>query len=573
MNILGITGLGVSPAACLVQDGKLIAMAEEERFNRIKGSFGLLPEQATRFCLNYAGLGLDDIDYIVFPWDTAKYRLYMPYFLFMTYLKRAPKFQGRLSTLALKELLKYQPSNVKASIKSMLRKAGIKGRIPPIEFIPHHLAHAASAFYCSGFDEAHILVIDGSGEDKCTTIFKGKGLEIKEKKCFRIPDSLGWFYQSITEFLGFLPNRDEGKTMALAAYGKYNENVYSKFKKMIDFNKNGNYRYDASYSFLGKHSRGEVYSKKMVELLQDIRYPKQPIQQIHKDIAFTAQDILEKIVISLAENIAHEPDYNKKVCIAGGVGLNCKMNGVIASKNYVEDIFIPPVSNDAGSALGAALYSSKEKGYNPKFKMEQAYWGPEFTNAQIKQLLDRTGARYKEESNIETTIAELLSQDKIVGWFQGRMEIGPRALGARSILANPLKEEMKNKVNTVKGRETWRPFATSILDENKDEFLIKAKESPFMNLAFKVSHQIKENIPAVVHVDNTTRAHLVKKDVNLKYWKLIKEFGKIDGTAAILNTSLNIQGEAIACSPEDGLRTFYATSIDYLALGDFLIYK
>jgi len=574
MNILGITGLGVSPAACLVRDGRLIAMAEEERFNRIKGSFGLMPLRAVCFCLDSGKLNLEDIDYIVFPWNAYRYRFYMPYFFLKTYIRRAPKTQTDTLIPKLEELLKYQPNRVKGLIIAMLRKAGIRGEIPPIEFIPHHIAHAASAFYCSGFDKAYILIIDGSGEDKCTTIFKGEGLEIKEKKCFKIPDSLGWFYQSITEFLGFLPNRDEGKVMALASHGRYREEIYSKLKKMIFFNGNGNYKYDASYSFFGRHIHGTIYSEKMIKLLKHPRYYREPIEQVHKDIAFAAQDILEKITISIIKDISRNPDYNKKLCIAGGVGLNCKMNGTIAAKDYVEQIFIPPVSNDAGSALGAALYFSKENGYNPKFRMEHAYWGPEFSDNEVKKILNKLGVKFKEDLEIETTIARLLSQDKTIGWFQGRMEIGPRALGARSILASPTKEWMSEYINmNIKHREPWRPFAPSMLYEKSSNYLIRPKESPFMTLAFDVSKKIREDMPAVVHIDNTTRPHLVKKDINPKYWKLITEFEKISGVPVILNTSFNVDEEPIVCTPEQALRTFFNSSLKYLALGNFLVYK
>lgn len=574
MNILGITGLGVAPAACLVQDGKLIAMAEEERFNRIKGSFGLLPEKASRFCLEYGKLSLEDIDYIVFSWDAYRYRFYMPFFFLSTYIKRAPKTQGENLVTTLEELLKYQPGKLKSSIAAMLRRSGIRGRVPPIEFIPHHLAHAASTFYCSGFDQAYILVIDSSGEDKSTTIFKGDGLEIKEKKCFKIPDSLGWFYQSITEFLGFLPNRNEAKVMALAPYGKYNQEIYSKLKKMISFNEKGNYKYDPSYSFLGRHNYGTVYSEKMVKLFKKMRYPQEPIEQTHRDLAFAAQDILEKIVISIVKDISRAPDYNKKLCLAGGVALNCKMNGALAAKGYLEEIFIPPVSNDAGSALGAALYFAKEKGYNPRFKMEHAFWGPEFSNDRIKLLLNKFGAKFGADPEIEITVANLLTQDKIVGWFQGRMEIGPRALGARSILANPTKSWIKDSINIkVKNREPWQPFAPSMLYEAKDEYLTKPKESPFMALTFGVDKDLKKMLPAVVHLDNTTRIHFVKKEVNPKYWRLINEFKKITGAPAILNTSFNAGEEPIVCTPEQALRTFYTTGMEYLAMNDFLIYK
>lgn len=573
MNILGITGLGVGPAACLVQNGRLIAMAEEERFNRLKNSYGFLPEKATQFCLNYGNLSLDEIDYIIFPWDTYRYKFYMPYFFLRTYFQHSPKFQTDTIIPKLTELLKYQPANIKNSIISMLRTAGIKGKIPPIEFVPHHLAHAANAFYCSGFKKAHILVIDGSGEDKCTTIFKGDDLEIKEIKSFKIPDSLGWFYQSITEFLGFLPNKHEGKTMALASYGKYNKKIASKFNKIISFDKKGNYKYDASYSFLGKHVQGTIFSEKMVRLLEHLRYYHEPIETVHKDIAFAAQETLEEIVVSIIQNIASFSDYNKKICIAGGIGLNCKMNGVIGALDCVEDIFIPPTSDDAGTALGGALYFSRKMGCNPKFKMEHAYWGPQFSNKQIEILLDRLNIEYKKDPEIELTAAKLLAENKIIGWFQGRMEIGARALGARSILANPTKDWMKDKVNLLKNRELWRPFSPSLLYEAKDEYLINPRESPFMTLAFEIEEKMKSKIPSVVHVDNSTRAHLVKKEDNPKYWKLINEFGKISGIPVILNTSFNIQGEPIVCTPEDALRTFYATEIDYLILGDSLISK
>lgn len=573
MNILGITGLGIDPAACLVQNGKLIAMAEEERFNRIKNSFGLLPQKATEFCLNYSKLSLDEIDYIVFPWDTYRYQFYMPYFFLLTYLKHSPKFQSDSIIPKLKELIKYQPTQVKNSIKAMLHSAGIKGKIPPVKFIPHHLAHAANAFYCSGFEQAHILIIDGSGEDKCTTIFSGNVTQIKEIKNFKIPHSLGWFYQSVTEFLGFLPNRHEGKTMALAAYGKPNKKLDTMFKKMISYDNDGNYEYDAGYSFLGKHAQGTIFSEKMVTLLKNIRHYNAPIKQIHQDIAFATQETLEKIVISIVQNISKLPSYNKKICIAGGVGSNCKMNGVIANLNCVENIFIPPTSNDAGSALGAALYLAKNLGFNPKVRMEHAYWGPEFSNNQIETLLKKQNIKYKKEPEIEITAAKLLMEGKIIGWFQDRMEIGPRALGARSIIANPIKVEIRDKVNTLKNRELWRPFSPSILYEVKDEYLINPRESAFMNLAFKITDKIKEKIPAAVHLDNTARAQLVKKEISPRYWKLINEFNKLSGIPAILNTSFNLQGEPIVCSPEDALKTFFASELDYLVMGDFLISK
>jgi len=573
MNVLGISGLGVDPAACLVRDGKLVAMAQEERFNRLKGSFGLLPQKATLFCLEFAELTLDEIDSIVFSWDVYRYKFQMPYFFLKTYLERAPKFQAGSFMPTLAELLKYRPANVKNAIASMLRQSGLKGKIPPIEFIPHHLAHAASAFYFSGFDKSHILVIDGSGEDKCTTVFKGDGLELKEEKSFKIPNSLGWFYQSITEFLGFLPNMHEGKTMALASYGKYDKEIFSSLRKMISCDGKGDYRYDASYSFLGKHVNGKVFSEKMETLLKNKRGYLGPIEQAHKDIAFAGQKILEEIAISLVKSISGLAGYNGNICLSGGIAQNCKMNGTIAGLNYVNNIFIPPAPNDAGAALGAALYFSKTKGYGQKLRTEHAQWGPEFSNSKIEAMLNGLKIKYEKHNQIEEVTAKLLEKDKIVGWFQGRMEIGPRALGARSILANPQKNWMKDKVNLIKNRESWRPFSPSLLYEDREEYLDKPKDSPFMALAFEVPEKIKLKIPSAVHIDNTARAHLVKKEVSPRYWRLINEFKKLTSTPALLNTSFNIQGEPIVCTPQEALKTFAASKIDYLVMEDFLIYR
>jgi carbamoyltransferase len=575
MKIIGINGLGVVPSACLLADGKLIAFAEEERFTRLKGSFGMMPGRAAKFCLDFAGLKLEDIDYIAFGWDCNLYRFYMPLFIAGKYLTRSPKAQGSSNIFKVaEELVKYQPSNVTRLLTEMFRTAGVKGKIPPIEFVPHHLAHAASAFYTSGFDKAHILVIDGSGENRCTTILKGEGTNLTMVKSFKIPDSLGWFYQSITEFLGFMPNRHEGKVMALASYGVRDETILGKMKQMISYDSNGDYRYHAEYCISGHHDNGKIYSEQMVELLGPPRFHGEPIMDTHRNIAFAAQLVLEEIATNMVRAVSSMQGYNGNICIAGGVGLNCKMNGAIAALPEVKDIFVPPVSNDAGTALGAAMYLSNKKNYDPRFKMEHAYWGPAFSNGQIKQTLTRSAVRFTEEPNIELTTAKLLAENKIVGWFQGRMEAGSRALGARSILASPLPKTMRDTINEkVKGRENWRPFAASILDEEKHKYIAQPKQSPFMALAFKVTDEMAEKIPSAVHIDSTTRPQFVTKQTNARYWNLINEFGKLTGVYALLNTSLNTNEEPIVCTPEQALRAFYASGMDYLAIDNFLLHK
>jgi carbamoyltransferase len=574
MNILGINGLGVSPSACLVQEGNLVALAQEERFNRIKGSFGFMPVKAARFCLESQGLKLKDIDYIAFSWDANKYRFYMPYFFLYTYIRHAPKFQSSFNFLrAFEQITKYSPSHLTGLINQMLGGDACKESIPPVIFVPHHLAHAATSFYTSGFDQAYILIIDGSGEDYSTTIFKGTGSALDFVFGYKAPNSLGWFYQSITEFLGFIPNRQEGKTMALASYGSQNEEVARKIEKMLFLTQKG-YRHAAQYSFLGKHSGGKVYSDQMVSLLGRPRNYQASISSLHKSIAYQAQNKLEEVVSNLVKRIAAYPGYRGNLCLSGGVGLNCKLNGAIAGMDFVRRVSVSPFPSDAGTCLGAALYLSQKKGFSRKFKLEHPYWGPFFSCQDVEKILINCKVKFEKRINIEKTVADLIFQDKIVGWFQGRMEAGPRALGNRSILANPLKNHISGQVNKkVKNREIWRPFAPSILYEKRSDYVIDPQEAPFMAVSFQVPEKVKKEFPAVVHVDSSTRPHFVKKNINLRFWKVIDEFRKKTGKAALLNTSFNLRGEPIVCTPEDALKAFYASGLDYLVIEDFLVYK
>ena len=575
MNILGLNGLGVLPSACIVKDGQLIAMAEEERFTRVKGSFGSMPQLATQYCLTQASLKLEDIDAIAFGWDCTFYTYKMPLFLAKQYFTRSPKSQGASNFKRVaKELYKYQPFKVKKLIYNMLNNIGFYGKMPKIHFVNHHLAHAASSFYTSGFNKAYILVVDGSGENKCTSIWKGEGRNLKEIKSSKIPDSLGWFYQSITEYLGFSPNSHEGKTMALAAYGQENPKLNSLFKKIILWDEAGNYLFNPEFAFAGKRSKGTVFSDQLEALLGKSIAKHDTINQYHKDIAFRTQQILEEIVCSIVLHIAQKPAFNGNLCLAGGVSLNCKMNGKVAELEQIKKLFIPPVSSDTGSALGAALAVHAKNNKTNQVQLTHAYWGPSFSDQVIEAFLLQEGIPYSKQNDISLKVAQLLIDNKIVAWFQGRMEVGSRALGARSILANPTLPNARDYINLkVKGRETWRPFATSILFDKKEDFVENPQDSPFMAIAFTVKKALLQKIPAAIHIDGTTRPQFVRKEINEPYWHLIKHFGDATGVYAVLNTSFNLNEEPIVCTPEQAYRSFISSGLDCLALGSFLIEK
>jgi len=573
--ILGINGLGVLPSACILKNGQLVAMAEEERFTRIKGSFGMMPAKASKYCLEEANINFEDISEITFAWDCPYYKFKMPAFLLKQLLTRASLKQSSGNIFrVIAELVKYQPNNVRKQLKEMFVSVGISNKLPKITFVNHHLAHAASSFYSSGFNQAHILVIDGSGENTTTSIWFGKDKELIQEKSFKIPDSLGWFYQSITEYLGFMPNNHEGKTMALAAYGRFNEKIQNQFHKIIQCDDKGNYKFNPNFSFAGNRSKGLVFSDELEQLLGPARCYNEEITQRHKDIAFMAQKTLEDITFKIAQNIAQQDNFKGNLCIAGGVGLNCKMNYNFLKIDAVKNIYIPPFTNDTGSALGAAQSIAFK---NKQFKREEirhAYWGPKYTNEEIEIVLKKTGLKYTKEQDISKKIAELLVENKVVAWFQGRMEVGSRALGARSILANPSNPKIRDIINEkVKNRELWRPFAASFLDEKQKDFFLKKIEAPFMTLAMEVKDESLDNIASAIHIDKTTRPQIVQKKTNLKYWKLIKYFGDISGIYAVLNTSFNLKEEPIICTPEQALKSFLISNIDALAIEDFLIIK
>jgi len=573
MNIIGIYAGDRNAAACLVRGGKLIAFAEEERFNGLKGSPGIFPVEAVEFCLKYGNITTGEIDKIAFGWDCNKYKWYMPVFFLKTWLKNVCRLKASLGAEAtgLINLLEYNPKQLKYEIQTSL-KGKYKEKFPEIIFIPHHYAHAASSFFCSGFDKAPILTIDGSGEEICTMSAVGEGKQINCIDKQLIPNSLGWFYAGFTEFLGFNPYEDEYKVMGLSSYGAQDDEVTKKLCKVISFN-NGVYKIDPKYFYFGKHSHGKRFTDNLVDLFGAPRIKNYPIEDREKNIAYAIQSALEKAAVNLAGKLSKSQQIDK-LCLAGGVTLNCKMVSAILSSGYVNEVFVQPVGYDSGSALGAALLVSKQLGFDPRFKMEHVYYGPEYSDKEILAVLRESKVNYEHCDNIEVVVAKELKLGKIIGWFQGRMEAGPRALGNRSILANPALPNIRDKINAeIKHRELWRPFAISILDEAKDDFLVNARPSPFMTATFKIKEEKKQQVQAAIHIDGTTRPQTVTKEMNFKYWRLIKEFERQTGIPAVLNTSLNGMRKPISCSPRDALSLFFSSALDVLAIGDFLVKK
>ena len=559
MNILGISCHYHDSAAALVNDGKVVAAAQEERFNRKKNSLDF-PIQAINFCLQSADLTVYDIDYIAF--------YEKPYLKFqrvvLDHLKSFP--------FSINNFLREMPHwlDDRLIIPIILKKEMCYEK--EVFFIKHHLAHAASAFFSSPFKEAAIITADGVGEWATTTIGKGKDNEIQVSKELHYPDSLGLLYSAITTYLGFKANSGEGKVMALADYG---EPVFlDKFKEIINIKKDGSFKINQKYFGFNKGSK--MYSNKFIKIFGKPRLPETEIEQIHYDIAASLQRIIEEILIVISRDV-HKKTALKNLCLAGGTFLNCVANSKILEETSFKNIFIQPAAGDSGGAVGAALYvyhSLLKK--RREYVMDNAYIGPEFSESQIKKFLLNNNIEFRKLTDSELTkyTAKKIAQDKIIGWFQGRMEWGPRALGNRSILANPCNKNMKDILNKkVKHREWFRPYGVAILKEELNKFFDLNSESPFMLLVGKVKNSKKDLIPSVIHVNGTSRIQTITKEENEIFYKLINEFDKITEIPMIINTSFNDKEEPIVCTPNDAYSCFMKTKMDCLVLGNFFIEK
>lgn len=544
-------------SACIVRDGEVLFAIAEERISRIKHDAGF-PRLAIQACLDFAGIRPDELDEVCFGWTTA-----------------GPGFRHDLKCLASGGLPLTYLNVLTTSVYFLSmwhQQSGAKvfrqwfGDVKAqMRFVDHHLAHAISAYAFSGFDEAAVVVMDGRGAWEATSIWHGKDGKLEHVLTIPFPDSLGLFYSQFTAYLGFQPNSDEWKVMGLAPYGQ----PKIKLDAFIDTEVSP---YCVHAKRLFGNGRGEFSD--MTSSLGPRRPAESEIDERHKNIAYAVQEACETAMMSVVR-MAVEKTHSRNLCLAGGVALNSKGNGKIAVSGLVDKIFVQPAASDDGVALGAALASYLDKGGRlPNRAMRHAYLGPAFDDCAIETALRTYKLPYTRLADPAGTAAGLLSQGKILGWFQRRMEFGPRALGSRSILADPRDPEMNAKVNNaVKFREWWRPFAPSLKKEAATEYLESVTDSPFMILTAQVRPEKRSVIPAVTHVDGSARPQTVEKEVNPLYWHLLDEFEKRTGVPLIMNTSFNLRGEAIVHTPTDAVRTFFSSGMDALVIGSFLVEK
>jgi len=567
--ILGIHAYTHDSAAALIADGQLVAAAEEERFVGRKHT-SRFPEQAIRYCLSEAGITLSDVDQVAIPWNPWANLGTRGLFMVRNFPKCLPGLRAEpskeiLGSIALWGAIRAIPSTLKRLFDGQKTKF-------QSHFVTHHDAHAASAFFVSPFDKAAILTIDGAGEWDVATLGIGEGNRIRILRRDPFPHSLGMFYGAITQYLGFQEKEGEGKVMALASFGE--PSLRDKFRKFIQCNGAGEVSLNPNYFRFQYDTKRQWYSPKLVNHLGPARKPEEDISEHYQNVAATAQAILEDAGIALAQQ-AHKTTGLSELCLAGGVALNSVMNSrILNDSSSVEEIFIQPAANDAGGALGAALWVHHQLGGKRIPPMEHVFLGPAYTRQQVRDVLNRRELQYIEPTRPLELVAHLIAEGAIVGWFQGRAEWGPRALGNRSILADPRRKDMKDILNSrVKFRECFRPFAPAILAERVGEYFVNQHQSPFMLLVEKIRPEKIDEIPAVVHVDGTGRLQTVTQESNPKFYELIEAFDKLTGVPVILNTSFNVKGKPIVLTPEDAINCFFSTGIDVLYAEGLVAWK
>lgn len=564
MIILGLEAYFHDTSASILVDGDLIYAVQEERLTRHKRTRDF-PLKAINTCLNKAGITIKDVEICAFPVNPG---IYLEHFDGTQ--SGLPRYRGEIWHSVLNNLMTFLPHGY--SVNNSTQSVTIDGYELKIQYVEHHLAHAASAFYPSGFNESAILTIDGFGEKDCLLLAIGNKNTITPLFKQEFPHSLGAFYKTITEFLGFRPNNDEWKVMGASSYGnesKYFDKLFSLFKL-----KQQGFELDLSYFNFYNFHRPLTYSKKMIELLGSPRYPGEPIKQIHFDIAMAAQKVTEEVVFHLADNL-YRATGMKKLCYGGGVAMNSVCNGKIVHATPFEDLYIPYSPDDSGGCIGAALYTYHQLNNKPrKYVGSSNYLGPEYEDSEIQKDMEIFDLQYYESKDPAKEAARLIADGHIIGWFQGRVEFGDRALGNRSILADPRAVEMKDIINNrVKFREEFRPFAPAILEEYLDEYFITPSPTPFMEKVFMIKKEKREEIPAVVHVDGSGRLQSVSLKQNPLFYNLIKNFRDITGIPVVLNTSFNLKDEPIVCSPKDAIRTFFSSGINVLFLSKYVLVK
>ena len=568
MYILGISCYYHDASAALLKDGTIVAAAEEERFTREKHDTSF-PLNAIKFCLESQGITIKDISCIGF--------YEKPFLKFERILSQHIEMFPR----TLKTFVSSLPSWINEKLrvpKTIRKKLKYKG---DVLFIHHHLAHAASTFLVSPFEKAAVVTIDGVGEWTTTTYGYAEGNDIHLMKEIKFPHSLGLLYSTITAYLGFSVNNSEYKVMGLAPYGNMNSETnhyYKKLKQVIDIKEDGSYRLDLSYFVF--HYKDRMPSKKMCRLLDGpITKKNSKMTQRHKDIAAALQLIYEEVLFKIL-NQAHEVTRCDNLVLSGGCGLNSVANGKIISKTPFKKVWIQPNASDGGTSIGVASYIYHTVlGNKREYVQDNAFLGPEFSKQEIGDFLQKNNIKhieFKDGEALIQTVANLIHSNNVVGWFQGKMEWGPRALGNRSILANPVNPKAKELLNEkVKHREKFRPFAPVVCDDDALKYFECDEPIPepadFMLMVYPIKKEWHAKIPAVTHVDGSGRLQVVKKHQNRVYYDLIKEFGRLSGIPILINTSFNIRGEPIVCTPYDAYKCMMGTGIDCLVIGNFLV--
>jgi carbamoyltransferase len=572
MYTIGINAVFHDSAACILKDGILLAAAEEERFTHIKHgkrpvpfSTYELPFHAIDYCLKIAGIDLRDVDHVAYSFDpyillgnkqgensdiklplrpsdsTRSHEWLNPWDpLFLSYIVNSPR-----------QLIDGWPHHLQP------RFLGTKVNDFKWHFVDHHLSHAASAFHASPYQNAAVMTIDGRGEKATTSYYLGQGNNLTCISQVNMPHSLGLLYEKITSYLGFLHSSDEYKVMALASYGK--PEFENEFRGIIHVRDNGRYTID---------------DVDFAALFGPKRKKNDPFTSHHFNIAHSLQKVLQETVLQLATWL-HKETKQDNLCLAGGVALNCVLNAYLRDHSPFKNIWVQPAAGDAGTALGAALWiDAQERNTNERpFIMDHAYWGPDYTDNAIEDFMKWSKVPYRKLENVASETAKILAEDKIIGWYQGRMEFGPRALGSRSILASPINPAMQARLNEVKDREDFRPVAPVVLEEDAAEWFSDAVYSPFMLFVYPVKEDKSEQIPAVRHVDGTARIQTVNERQHPAYYNLIKEFKKLTGVPVLVNTSFNTLGKPIVCSPRDAIECFWTSPFDALIIGSYLIEK
>lgn len=565
MLVLGLSNMR-DAAAALVEDGRIVAAAEEERFVRVK-HVSALPIHAIRYCLEERRLRLGDVDAVVVPWKY--WQIGRRARLALSAMLRSPQLcrvKGKRSA----ERLSHEWKEL-ALLRRYLSRQIDGTPCPPPVFLDHHLCHAASSFLVSPFERAAVLVIDGASESHSTLLGLADQHTIRVLKRTPLPHSLGQFYAAMTAYLGFTPDQDEYIVMGLAAYG---EPRYAGVIRSHLLRPQPDGEFTLNVRLLDFHlARAGLFSPQLLELFGPSRRSHEALTPRHRDVAASVQFVLEEVLLHVARYL-RDVTHVDQLCLAGGVAYNCVANRRIWREAGFKDVYIPSAAGDSGAAMGAALWQSFRKGFmRERSVMKAAYWGPEFSEAHCRAALEQAGlvGRRLTDDDLCDQVALELSRGKLVFWFQGRMEWGPRALGNRSLLADPRRADIREVINAkVKQRELFRPFAPSVLEEDAATYFDLPASSPFMLFTAPVKAAAKSLIPAVVHVDGSARVQTVDRDSNPRFRRLLQAFARHTGVPVLLNTSFNVQ-EPIVCTPQDAIRCFLRTDVEWLVLGNLLV--